>query len=145
MKTKSTYSSREAAAISGLSVYMVDYLARSKIIEPSIRLRPGRGKKRLYAFGDLVALKVAAAILQAGISVAKLRKSLATLQKKYGRKLRTTPSSFFCSDGDTVYFRDADGVVADLTKGGQMSFLFVLDLRSIHDETAEAIKLQEAI
>jgi len=129
----------QVVKICGMSRYMVDYLARAKIVKPTILAQPGRGSRRLYSFGDLVTLRTASTLLASGISVAKLRAGLATLQKKYGRQLQTTPADFFCTDGKSVYFRDASGVVSDLSGGGQQVFAFVIDLKRLHADTAKIV------
>jgi DNA-binding transcriptional MerR regulator len=140
--SKESFSAEQVARISGLSSYMIDYLSRSKIVKPTVLPQPGRGRRRLYSFGDIVVLRAVSTLLSSGISVARLRKGISTLQKQYGRELRTTPSHFFCTDGKNVYFRDASGVVSDLTKGGQQVFAFVIDLKRLQADTEKKLKAQ---
>lgn len=132
--------SARASAVTGHTAYMLDYLARAGIVKPSVRAEPGRGRRRQYAFGDLVTLRVVRKLLAAGVSVAKLKRSLAKLQSSYGRHFANTPADFFCSDGESVFLRSADDVIADISNGGQQVFTFMLDLRQLHKETLEAVK-----
>lgn len=133
--TESSFTVEQVAHISGLSSYMIDYLSRTKIVKPTVLAQPGRGRRRLYSFGDIVVLRAVSTLLGSGISVARLRKGISALQKLYGRDLRTTSSQFFCTDGKNVYFRDASGVVSDLTEGGQQVFTFVIDLGRLQLDT----------
>lgn len=140
MNDQPSFSVKTAAATSGLTIFMVDYLARSGIVVPSVRSKAGRGKPRLYAFGDLVALKTAASLLKGGIEARKLKASLAVLQKKYGKTLTTAPASYFCTDGQRVMFKSADNLYADLSKSGQFVFQFVVDLASVQNHIEKKLK-----
>jgi DNA-binding transcriptional MerR regulator len=145
-KTKATgfdsFDAEQVARLSGLSCYMVDYLARSKIVKPTLLPNPGRGRRRRYSFGDIVVLRTVATLLKSGVSVAKLRRGVSILQKKYGRDVSNTPADFFCTDGKNVYFRDASGVLSDLSEGGQQVFAFVIDLKRVHAETERIISAE---
>jgi MerR HTH family regulatory protein len=134
------FDSAQASAICGLSRTMVDYLARSSVVRPTVRRGPGRGRRRLYSFGDLVTLRAVKVLLRAGVSVAKLKRGMATLQKKYGRSFESCPADFFLTDGRTVLFRSSIDVVADITAGGQLVFGFMCDLRQLHTDTAKLVK-----
>jgi len=133
------FDSVQAAAISGLSRTMVDYLARAKIIRPSIAARPGRGRRRLYAFGDLVTLRAARLFLKAGVSVSRLKQAMALLQSMYGKSLSECPAEFLFTDGKHIFARTASDAVADVTSGNQLVFAFMCDLRQLHRETYNAV------
>lgn len=140
MNQKATsFDSAQAATISGLARTMVDYLARTNVVRPSLLRRPGRGRRRLYSFGDLVTLRAVRALLKAGVSVAKLKRAMATLQSHYGRSLGSCPAEYLFTDGRSVYFRSAKDVVADVAEGNQLVFLFMCDLRQLHAETDRAV------
>jgi DNA-binding transcriptional MerR regulator len=129
------YTSAEAAAISGLTPAMVDYLARTRVVAPTVEGKPGRGRPRIYSFGDLVALRTLKALLKAGVDVSNLRKGIACLQKTYGRSLTTCPADFLFTDGKSLYLRSGTEPVSDVSKGGQFVFLFMCDLRHLDSET----------
>ena len=138
------FDARRVKRIVGLSMYMIDYLDREEIIRPSIRRDPGRGKRRLYSFGDVVALRVAKRLLDGGISVARLKESLIELQRTYGRDFRSTPSDFFVTDGRKVFFKSEKQVLGDLSRGGQLAFSFMIDLRQIHAHASKFVKKAKA-
>ena len=53
------YTSREAARVSGVPFFTVDYWARTKCLVPSVAKGKGRGKGRqwMYSYDDLVRLR----------------------------------------------------------------------------------------
>jgi DNA-binding transcriptional MerR regulator len=132
------FTSKRAAQLSGLTPVMVDYLARTKVVVPTVEARPGRGKPRLYSFGDLVTLRAVRTLLKAGFSVRGLKQGMTELQKAYGRTLGACPAHYFFTDGKKVFFKDAEDSVREVTAGGQMVFLFMCDLRQIHARVERA-------
>lgn len=78
---KKSFSTSEAAQISGVSHRTVDYWAKTKLIVPSIADANGAGTDRLYNFDDLVALRVARELRQAGISTQSLRQVVKHLRE----------------------------------------------------------------
>lgn len=137
---RNEYTLATAAKVSDLTKHMVAYLARAGIVVPSTRTSAGRGVRRLYTFGDLVALKTVAALLKSGIEARKLKSSLATLQQRYGKTWRSAPAEYFCTDGRRVFFKSANGVYADLSNGAQLVFQFVVDLQFLHAEAAAEVE-----
>src|SRR5687767_7553869 len=99
-----SFSSRQVAKISGLSTAMIDYLCRAGIVAPSSAKQRGRGLARSYTFSDLVILKVVAKLLRAGLSVAKLKKSLIAVRKQHANMGEKAPSvGMLVTDGRTVF------------------------------------------
>jgi DNA-binding transcriptional MerR regulator len=73
---KTVFTSREASAITGLSHRQLAYWHKSGMISPSHQTPGGHAR---YSFTDLVALKTAKRLLDSGVSVQKMRKSIASL------------------------------------------------------------------
>jgi DNA-binding transcriptional MerR regulator len=129
----------QAANLSGLTVSMVDYLCREQVLIPTMRWRRGRGRPRRYSFGDVVMLRVLGRLLDAGVSVRRIKQALQTLRRYHKDITRTSlPRQYFVTDGRKVYLRDKDTLL-DLDGTAQMSFLFVLELRQVQDEVLRAI------
>ena len=76
--TPELYRSREVAQILGISQRQLQYWAKTDLVQPS-RRSPG-GHHR-YTFQDLIALKAAKRLIDAGVSVQRLRKSVRALQR----------------------------------------------------------------
>ena len=138
------FTSRQAAAASGLSLSMVDYLARTRVVRPSVECMPGRGRPRRYSFGDLVALRLLRKFLDAGIAVSRLKRGIAELQRQYGRTLVSCPADYLVTDGRQLYFLNAGESVSELAPGGQLVFAFMCDLRQLHADTARAVQKRAA-
>jgi hypothetical protein len=128
----------DAAALSGLTRAMVDYLCREDVLVPSTPGRRGRGRPRKYSFGDVVMLRAIARLLQAGISVRRLKKALRALRRHYrGLTREVFPTKYLVTDGHRVFLHDKDALL-DLDGSRQSSFLFVLELGEPYREVLRA-------
>jgi DNA-binding transcriptional MerR regulator len=131
---------RRAAHLSGLQPAMVDYLCRSNVLVPSARSQPGRGRSRVYTFGDVVMLRALSHLLKCGISVAKLKKALENLRSKHGEITLQSAPMYLVTDGVRIYFRqDSSKVIEELSANGQMTFAFVIKLRDVQRHVVEAL------
>src|SRR5689334_19087539 len=83
MATES-FSTGEAVRITGVSFRNIDYWARTKFIAPSIAEAQGTGTERRYSFSDLLALRVARELREAGISTRSLRRIVEFLRTRKG-------------------------------------------------------------
>src|SRR5690606_17509930 len=59
------YRGPAACQIAGITYRQLDYWARTKLVEPSIRTAHGSGSQRLYSFKDLLVLKIVKRLLDA--------------------------------------------------------------------------------
>ncbi len=139
-KSKSTevigpFRIKEAAHLSGLTVYMVDYLCRNGIVKPTGCNKRGRGRVREYMFSDILILRVVSELLSKGISVLGLKKAFAALQKRGGSADEILKKKYLATDGKNVYF-ESKGVL-ELLSTGQLAFAFVLELENVRNELIE--------
>ena len=140
----SDFTSSQAAAVSGLTPYMLDYLCRSGTLRPSIEDKPGRGCPRKYSFGDLVVLRVVKMMLDAGVSVARTRTALDKLADLQGSITRTElPGRFMITNGEDVFIEDEMGQFIDLGRGGQMVFCFMIELAKVRDDAMRQVDQME--
>lgn len=131
---KEHFSAKEAAEFSGISLAMVNYLCRHHLIVPATGRKRGRGIERKYSFGDIVILRSVAKLLEAGVSVLRLKKALANLRRLHADITQDKmPASFLVTDGKDVYFRQDSGVLELLTSG-QLSFAFVVEVESVRQD-----------
>lgn len=113
---------------------MIDYLCRHRLVVPTSGARRGRGRERRYAFGDLVVLRAVSKLLSAGLSVTRLRESLAQLRKLHPEiTLTSLPASHMVTDGRNVFLKHSDEVI-EMLGSGQLAFLFVLELSVLQKE-----------
>ncbi|NIF69591.1 MerR family transcriptional regulator [Burkholderia sp. Ap-962] len=136
-----TFSAKQAADLSGLSMHMLNYLGRYHLVEPSGNARRSRGHARRYEFADLLLLRVIARLLENGISVLRLRRDLEGLRTR-GGATELLVRRFVVTDGYNLLFQD--GGVAELLESGQLSFAFVLELGSLRSEVSLAIQRRAA-
>ena len=118
---KKFYSSIDVCNIISITYKQLDYYDRTDFIKPSIGEAGGYGTRRMYSFNDLMKLKVVKKLLDAGISLQKLRKT-----KKYLDDCDGSNNGFLkvtlLSDGNTVYACDSDRAIIDTLKSGQGVF-----------------------
>jgi DNA-binding transcriptional MerR regulator len=127
------YGVREAARYSGLSRFMVDYLVRSGVVVP-VAPKPGRGRSRLFTFGEVVLLRALSHLLNSGIEVRRLKAALTTLRAKHPEIThQSLPGKYLVTDGEAVFYCDRRGLLLDLSAGGQLAFAFVLEMEKARD------------
>ena len=63
------FTAGQAAKVTGLKYATVDYWDRSGFLSPSVAGAQGKGSDRVYSFQDLIALRVARQLREAGISL----------------------------------------------------------------------------
>ncbi len=108
-----------ACAAAGITYRQLDYWARTGLVEPSIRPASGSGTQRLYAFRDILILRIVKRLIDTGVSLPNIRSAVRHLEERGGDDLARIT---LMSDGATIYeCRSADEVV-DLVRGGQGVF-----------------------
>ncbi len=104
--------------IVGISYRQLDYWTTTGLITPSVRKSEGSGSQRLYAFDDIVQLRVIKSLLDAGVSLQRIRAALDFVRQE-GLNLRNLT---LLSDGSKVYALDDNQQVIDLLGRGQGVF-----------------------
>ncbi len=108
-----------ACSAAGITYRQLDYWARTKLVEPTVRSATGSGTQRLYSFKDILLLKIIKRLLDAGVSLQQIRIAIDHLRTRGTDDLTQVT---LMSDGASVYeCRSADEVV-DLLQGGQGVF-----------------------
>ncbi|MGQ0678573.1 MAG: MerR family transcriptional regulator [Actinomycetota bacterium] len=113
----------QVCKIVGISYRQLDYWARTKLVPPSIRPAKGSGSQRLYAFADLVDLKLIKKLLETGVSLQRVREAIDYLHEMGGETAGLT----IASDGKSVYGCKSPEEVYDLLSGGQGVFGIAID------------------
>src|ERR1700728_1756733 len=70
----------QVCTIVGISYRQLDYWARTDLLRPSLSDARGSGSQRLYAYTDLVQLKVIKRLLDAGLSLQQARRAVECLR-----------------------------------------------------------------
>ncbi|NUS73721.1 MAG: MerR family transcriptional regulator [Corynebacteriales bacterium] len=113
------YRGPTVCTVAGITYRQLDYWARTKLVEPSIRAAGGSGTQRLYSFRDLLVLKVVKRLLDAGVSLQNIRLAVEQLRQRGTEDLANIT---LISDGTTVYECRSPEEVVDLLAGGQGVF-----------------------
>lgn len=108
-----------ACNAAGISYRQLDYWARTGLLTPSIREAVGSGNPRLYSFRDILILKVIKRLLDVGISLQQVRRSIDHLR---ARGVEDLTQVTLMSDGVSVYECTSDHEVIDVLQGGQGMF-----------------------
>jgi DNA-binding transcriptional MerR regulator len=139
------YRGPTACAAAGITYRQLDYWARTGLVEPSVRSAEGLsgGGQRLYAFRDILVLKVVKRLLDAGVSLQSIRAAVAHLGSCDPADLS---GMILMSDGATVYECTSPRQVVELLSGGQGVFGIALgavwgeldtSLRALHGERTD--------
>lgn len=99
-----TFRSSEVGQILGLSRRQLQYWAQTDLVRPSLATAGGHHR---YTFQDLVALRAARRLIDAGVSVQRIRSSIQTLQRILPTVQRPLAELVLVATGDVVLvFRD---------------------------------------
>ena len=121
------YNTKIACKIIGLTMRQIDYWDTTHFIKPSVSEAAGYGSIRLYSFTDLIHLKVAKTLRDAGISLQKIRKSLDYLRKHIPEIVEPLIELRFITDGASIFVLTNDkDTVLDTLRGGQLMFSVAL-------------------
>jgi DNA-binding transcriptional MerR regulator len=107
----------------GITYRQLDYWATTGLVEPGVRDAEGSGSQRLYSFEDIVTLKVIKRLLDAGVSLQRIRRAIEHVRDR-GLSLRHIT---LASDGETVYAVNDAQEVVDLLQSGQGVFAIAID------------------
>jgi DNA-binding transcriptional MerR regulator len=93
------YQTRDVVAILGISRRQLQYWAQTDLVVPSATTQGGH---RRYSFEDLVSLKAAKRLIDAGVSVQRIRKSIRSLRRTLPTVARPLSELILVATGDLV-------------------------------------------
>lgn len=108
-----------ACSAAGITYRQLDYWARTKLVQPTLRNASGSGSARLYSFRDILVLKVVKRLLDTGVSLQQIRSAIEHLRE---RGVQDLAQITLMSDGASVYECTSADEVIDLVQGGQGVF-----------------------
>jgi DNA-binding transcriptional MerR regulator len=107
------YRGPTACKAAGITYRQLDYWARTGLVTPS--LRSGGNRPRLYAFRDILLLKVVRRLLESGVSLQQVRGATSHLRE---RDVAYLAEITVMSDGENVYECTSAEEVVDLVQAG---------------------------
>ena len=128
-----TFSAGQAVKLSGVPYATLDYWVRSGFLSPSVEKAAGKGTDRTFSFRDVVALRVAQRLREAGVSLESLREAVGRIRRlrSLGSASDALSSTYLLSDGRTVYEKTGDELVDLVRRPGQLAFAWFIDLRQV--------------
>ena len=115
------YRAPQVCSLVGITYRQLDYWARTGLILPSVQAAKGSGSQRLYGFGDIVQLKVVRRLLDAGMSLKKIRSAMQILREQLQNNNPLADVTLL-SDGATIYAAHSADEVVDIFQRGQGVF-----------------------
>jgi DNA-binding transcriptional MerR regulator len=115
------YRAPQVCNLVGITYRQLDYWARTNLISPSLQRAAGSGSQRLYSFSDGVQLKVIKRLLDAGMSLKKIRQAVEILKEQMESD-RPLADVTLLSDGQTIYAAHSEEEVVDVFRRGQGVF-----------------------
>jgi DNA-binding transcriptional MerR regulator len=119
--TDQGYRAPQVCNIVGITYRQLDYWARTDLLRPSLALAQGSGTQRLYSFGDIVQLRVVKRLLDAGMSLKKIRQAMDLLREQLNSDSPLADVTLL-SDGATIYAAHSADEVVDVFRRGQGVF-----------------------
>lgn len=132
------YRREEVARLFELEPSLLRSWDRTGIVKPSAR----RGRRRLYSFQDLIAVRVVKGLLAAGVSQRDVRRSVEALRTSLPRVVRPLAELRVVAEGHAMVVRDAEAAYEPTT--GQLVLDFRVDalredvVRALHREPSRA-------
>jgi DNA-binding transcriptional MerR regulator len=108
----------DVAEIIGISRRQLQYWDETDLVRPEARTPGGHAR---YAFEDLVALKTAKRLIDAGVSVQRIRKSIRALRELLPAVQRPLAEVVLVATGDVV-LAFKDGTAFDAVSGQEWVF-----------------------
>lgn len=141
MRLKTLYSSREVAALTGLSARQLQWWDRRRLFTsavPSHRTERGGYTERRYTPVELLELMVLADLRRRGFTIPQIRRLLGVLKTRFKTRLYETiepggPVTLYL-DGDQIYARTPAGDLYNLLENAAQPLLMLgqdLQLRQI--------------
>ena len=119
--TQQGYRAPQVCNIVGITYRQLDYWARTDLLRPSIQAAAGSGSQRLYSFADVVQLRVIKRLLDAGMSLKRIRQAMGILRETLNSDQPLADVTLL-SDGSTIYAAHSADEVVDVFRRGQGVF-----------------------
>jgi DNA-binding transcriptional MerR regulator len=130
------YRAPQVCNLVGITYRQLDYWARTNLIRPTLQQAHGSGSQRLYSFEDVVQLKVIKRLLDAGMSLKKIRSAVEILREQLDSD-RPLADVTLLSDGQTIYAAHSEEEVVDVFRRGQG--VFGIAIGPVQEEVEGAI------
>lgn len=142
--------SRVAQRVAGISKRQIGYWVETGLVTPSVAAASGKGTARIFSFRDLVALRTIKALLAEGVTLQKVRKAVAELERQWPEKEAPLASHVLVTDGVDLFAvlpedEARETVLSLVLRPGELAWRrFVVDVGRIAAEVREALDQERA-
>lgn len=131
------FTAQQASQLTDCTAHQLRYWDKVNLVQPAIQSTGGRpGRRRLYSFRDLVALRVVKSLLDNGMSVQRVRRAWDYLRRTADMDAHLAEVRLV-TDGQTI-FRVAsdDDELLDALRQGQLAFFVAINeiARNVEDD-----------
>ena len=122
------FTAQQACRLTKCTPHQLRYWDKVQLVNPSIQSTGGRpGRRRLYAFRDLVALRVVKSLLDNGMSVQRVRRAWDYLRRTADMD-RHLADVRLVTDGHTIFHvAEDDQQLLDALREGQLAFFVAIN------------------
>lgn len=131
------FTAQQASTLTGCTAHQLRYWDKVELVQPSIQGTEGRpGRRRLYSFRDLVALRVVKSLLDNGMSVQRVRRAWDYLRRTADMDTHLSEVTLV-TDGQSIFrIASDDDELLDALRQGQLAFFVAINeiARSVEDD-----------
>lgn len=133
------FTAQQASRLTACTQHQLRYWDRVSLVKPSVQGTGGRpGRRRLYSFRDLVALRVVRSLLDNGMSVQRVRRAWDYLRRSAAMDEHLADVKLV-TDGQSIFKIAADeDELLDALRQGQLAFFVEIDkiTRSVAEDVS---------
>ena len=132
------FTAQQASQLTSCTAHQLRYWDRVGLVKPSIQGTGGRpGRRRLYSFRDLVALRVVRSLLDNGMSVQRVRRAWDYLRRSADMDQHLSEVQLV-TDGQSIFKVEDDAELLDALRTGQLAFFVEIDkiTRSVAEDVS---------
>lgn len=132
------FTAQQASQLTSCTAHQLRYWDRVGLVKPTIQGTGGRpGRRRLYSFRDLVALRVVRSLLDNGMSVQRVRRAWDYLRRSADMDQHLSEVQLV-TDGQSIFKVEDDAELLDALRKGQLAFFVEIDkiTRSVAEDVS---------
>lgn len=131
------FTAQQTSRLTSCTAHQLRYWDMVGLVTPSLQQTGGRpGKRRLYSFRDLVALRVVKSLLDNGMSVQRVRRAWDYLRRTADMEEHLAEVKLV-TDGQSIFrIASDDNELLDALRQGQLAFFVAINeiARSVEDD-----------
>ncbi len=131
------FTAQQASKLTDCTAHQLRYWDKVSLVQPSLQQTGGRpGRRRLYSFRDLVALRVVKSLLDNGMSVQRVRRAWDYLRRTADMEQHLAEVKLV-TDGQSIFrIASDDDELLDALRQGQLAFFVAINeiARSVEDD-----------